>query len=422
MAGQSKQVVVIGGGFAGVNLINKLSKDDRFHIMLVDKNNYNFFPPLIYQVSAGFLESSNISFPFRKLFHNKKNVAFRLGEFKEVIPEQNKVILSNGELSYDYLVFSTGTQSNFFGNENVMKNAVPMKTLNDAMELRNYLLQTIEKATVATSDEERRKLLTIVVAGGGPSGVEISGILAEMKDGIFRKDYPELVGNPGGIYLVDASPKLLGPMSPQSQDYTYEALQKKGIKIQLNKLVKDYVNDEVVLADGERIPTKTLIWTAGVIAVELPGIPKESVGRGRRVMVDAYNKVLGTENIYALGDCSFQTADAAFPNGHPQLAQVAIQQGQNLASNLRRDPQLAWTPFKYIDKGSMAIIGKTQAVADIGKLHFNGFFAAMIWGVIHIWSLINYRNKLKTFWNWMGAWFTKDAALRFIFRPEKKPQ
>lgn len=421
MDGHQKKVVVIGGGFAGVNLIKSLGKDQRFHITLVDKNNYNFFPPLIYQVSAGFLEPSNISYPFRKLYHHKKNITFRMGEFLKVIPEQNKVELSTGELYYDYLVFATGTQSNFFGIENVMKKAVPMKTINDAIELRNYILQTVEKATVTTDPAERKKLLTMVVAGAGPSGVEISGILAEMKNGIYRKDYPELIGQPGGIYLIDAGAKVLGPMSEKSQEYSHKSLEEMGIKILLGKSVKDYVDDNVILADGEQIPTKTLIWTAGVIATELPGLPTESIGRGRRVLVDAYNKVQHTENIYAIGDISLQTTDPAFPNGHPQLAQVAIQQGQNLARNLKHiADNKPLKDFSYYDKGTMAIIGKSKAVADIGKLHFKGVLAALIWGFVHIWSLINYRNKLKTFFNWLFAWFTKDVAMRFIFRPGRK--
>jgi len=423
MDGHQKKVVVIGGGFAGVHLIQQLAKDQRFHITLVDRNNYNFFPPLIYQVSAGFLEPSNISYPFRKLYHHKKNITFRLGEFKRVIPGENKVEISSGDLYYDYLIFSTGTESNFFGIENVMKKAVPMKTINDAIELRNYILQTIEKATVTADPAERKKLLTMVVVGAGPSGVEISGILAEMKNGIYKKDYPELIGQPGNIYLVDSGAKVLGPMSPQSQDYTHKSLEAMGIKILLSKQVKDYdfTDDSVVFADGEKIATDTLIWTAGVIATELPGLPKESIGRGRRVLVDAYNKAQGFDNIYALGDSSFMTTDPAFPNGHPQLAQVAIQQGKNLAHNLKMiADNKALKPFIYNDKGTMAIIGKTKAVADIGKLHFKGFIAAMIWGFIHIWSLINYRNKFKTFFNWGFAWFTKDVAMRFIFRPAKK--
>ncbi|WP_315815390.1 NAD(P)/FAD-dependent oxidoreductase [Paraflavitalea speifideaquila] len=209
-------------------------------------------------------------------------------------------------------------------------------------------------------------------------------------------------------------------MSAQSQDYTHKSLEKMGIKILLSKQVKDYVDGNVILADGDKIPTDTLIWTAGVIATEIPGLPKESIGRGRRVLVDAHNKVQGFENIYAIGDSSLMTTDPAFPNGHPQLAQVAMQQGTNLANNLRLAPGKPLKPFIYWDKGTMAIIGKTKAVADIGKLHFKGFIAALIWGFIHIWSLINYRNKFKTFFNWAFTWFTRDVAMRFIFRPSNK--
>ncbi|MFT3827558.1 MAG: NAD(P)/FAD-dependent oxidoreductase [Chitinophagaceae bacterium] len=422
MATAVKQVVVVGGGFAGVNFIKELSKDERFHITLVDKNNYNFFPPLIYQVSAGFLEPSNISYPFRKLFRKSPNVSFRMAEFLSVEPAENKIVTTNGDIPYDYLVFATGTQSNFFGLENVKNNAVPMKTINDAIELRNYLLQVAEKATLAHSDEERDKLLTIVVAGGGPSGVEISGILAEMRHSVVKKDYPELREKWWHLYLIDSGEHVLGPMSSQSQTYTQATLEKMGVKVKLKTQVKDYVDHEVLLGDGNKIPTATLIWTAGVIAVELPGIPKEVIGRGRRVMVDELNKVQGLANVYAIGDSSLQTTDKNFPGGHPQLAQVAIQQGVNLAKNL--SGQLngrALKPFSYNDKGSMAIIGRNKAVADIGKLHFKGLFAAGIWAIIHIWSLINYRNRVKTFFNWTSAYLTRDLALRFIFRPDRKP-
>lgn len=421
MATAAKHVVVVGGGFAGVNLVKELSKNEQFHVTLVDKNNYNFFPPLIYQVSAGFLEPSNISYPFRKLFRSKKNVGFRMAQFLRVEPAENKIVTSNGDVHYDYLVFATGTQSNFFGLENVMKHAVPMKTINDAIELRNYLLQVAEKATITESEEERKKLLTIVVAGGGPSGVEISGILAEMRHSVVKKDYPELREKLWRLYLVDSGEHVLGPMSTKSQNYTQKSLEKLGVKVMLKTQVKDYVDNEVLLGDGNKIATATLIWTAGVIAVELPGIPKEVVGRGRRVMVDEFNKVQGTNNIYAIGDCSLQTTDKNFPGGHPQLAQVAIQQGVNLAKNLSNSLRnREWKPFSYKDKGSMAIIGRNKAVADIGKLHFNGLFAAGIWAVIHIWSLINYRNRIKTFFNWTSAYLTRDLALRFIFRPDKR--
>ncbi|MBA4145684.1 MAG: FAD-dependent oxidoreductase, partial [Cytophaga sp.] len=252
-----KHIVIVGGGFAGINLAQKLYNHPDFKITVVDQNNYNFFPPLLYQVATGFLETSSISFPYRKLFQGKKNVNFRLGGLVKIMASEKKIILTTSELSYDYLVLATGTESNFFGMENVKKNSLPMKTISDALELRNYLLLTAEKATVTTDPAERRKLGAIVVAGGGPTGVEISGMLAEMQKSIFAKDYPELGGTKAKVYLVDASPTLLSPMSEKSQNYTYEELVKLGVNIKLKTQVKDYVNDTVLLANGETIEAKT---------------------------------------------------------------------------------------------------------------------------------------------------------------------
>lgn len=420
-----KNILIIGGGFGGINLANSLSTDDQFLITLIDKNNYNFFPPLIYQVATGFLEPSSISYPFRKLFRGKENIRFRLGEFLKVIPSENKVILSNGELTYDFLVFATGTESNYFGMENVQKNAIPMKTLDDALQMRNILLQRLEKATTTTDPEEKKKLLTIVVAGGGPTGVEVSGMFAEMRQNVIRKEYPELSGQGGEIYLIDGAPTLLAPMSKASQEDTYNALSKLGVNIKLNTQVKDFIDDEVLFTNGESIKTKTLIWAAGVTSHVFEGIPTESYGRGRRMIVDEFNKITGTENIYAIGDTCFQTSDEHFPNGHPQVAQVAIQQGKKLANNLSallKGKPLS--PFAYHDKGSMAIIGRNKAVADLPspKLHFKGFIAWLMWLFIHLISLINFRNRIKTLYNWMIAYFTKDQSLRMIIRPFKNDE
>jgi NADH dehydrogenase len=418
-----KHIVIVGGGFAGINLAQKLYNHPDFKITVVDQNNYNFFPPLLYQVATGFLETSSISFPYRKLFQGKKNVNFRLGGLVKIMASEKKIILTTSELSYDYLVLATGTESNFFGMENVKKNSLPMKTISDALELRNYLLLTAEKATVTTDPAERRKLGAIVVAGGGPTGVEISGMLAEMQKSIFAKDYPELGGTKAKVYLVDASPTLLSPMSEKSQNYTYEELVKLGVNIKLKTQVKDYVNDTVLLANGETIEAKTLIWAAGVTSKQFDGIPLESYGRGRRLLVDAFNKVKGMDFIYAIGDTCYQDTDKNFPQGHPQVAQVAIQQGKRLAKNfvlLARHKPLV--PFAYTDKGSMAIISRNRAVADLpARLFFRGFIAWMMWLFIHLLSLINYRNRIKTLYNWTVAYFTKDQSLRMIVRP-KEPQ
>lgn len=418
----SKKVVIIGGGFGGINLAQKLSRDKSFQIVLVDKNNYNFFPPLLYQVATGFLEASNISYPFRKFFQDKSNLRFSLGGFEKVFPEEKKVATESGDIYYDYLVFATGTESNYFGMENVRKNAVPMKTVQDALALRNHILRLKEKATKETDAAVRKKLLSIVVAGAGPTGVEVSGMLAEMHKSIFKKDYPELKREEVQIYLVDALPVVLNPMSKKSQEETLAELKGLGIEVLLDHAVKDYDNGIVTFANGNTIETETLIWTSGVTATALPGLPEEALGKGRRVLVDAYNRVKGFEDIFAIGDVCLMTADAKFPNGHPQLAQVAIQQGRNLAHNLSqwqegRSPRA----FEYNDKGTMAIIGVNKAVADLPGLHFKGFIAYFLWLVVHLFSLIRYRNQVKTLYNWMVAFFTRDQSLRFILdsKPEK---
>lgn len=417
------EIIVIGGGFAGLNLAKELLNEKGINVTLVDKNNYNFFAPLIYQVATAFLEPSSISYPFRKFFSGKKNLQFRLGNLLKVIPSENKIILNNGELKYDYLVFATGAETNYFGMENVKKNAIPMKTLNDAIIMRNTLLKNLEKAAICKDIRERRKLLTIVVVGGGPTGVEISGMFAEMRKSILLKEYPELITSASNIYLVDGANALLSPMSKASQKDTLEAITKLGVIVKLNTTVVDYVDDTVYFKDGQTIQTKNLIWAAGVSAKNFEGIPTESYGHGKRMATDAFNKVNGTENIYAIGDTCIQHTDKDFPNGHPQVAQVAIQQGINLANNFKSMSQKKpLKEFKYNDKGSMAIIGKNKAVVDLPypKMHFKGFFAWIIWLFIHLISLITYRNRVKTFFNWMIAYFAKDQSLRMIIRPDKK--
>ena len=416
-------IVIIGGGFAGINLAKALTNEKGITVTLVDKNNYNFFPPLIYQVATAFLEPSSISYPFRKFFAGKKNLQFRLGEFLKVIPTENKIILNNGELVYDQLVFATGAETSYFGMENVRKNAIPMKTLNDAINMRNTLLKNLEKAAICKDIRKRRKLLTIVVAGGGPTGVEVSGMFAEMRKSILIKEYPELETSASNIYLVDGGEALLSPMSVASQQDTLEAVTKLCVVVKLNTRVIDYKEDTVFFADGNTIQTKNLIWAAGITAREFEGIPAESYGRGKRMLTDAYNKVNGTTNIFAIGDTCLQLTDENFAQGHPQVAQVAIQQGLNLADNFKNLlQQKALKPFIYKDKGSMAIIGKNKAVVDLPKpnLHFKGFFAWMIWLFVHLMSLITYRNRINTFYHWMIAYFSKDQSLRMIIRPDKR--
>ncbi len=419
----TKKIVIIGGGFAGINLAKRLANNAAFNVTLVDINNYHFFPPLIYQVSTAFIEASNISYPFRKMFQHKNNLRFHLGTMVKIHGEANMVETNTGNLNYDYLVLAMGCETNYFGMENVKQHALPMKTIDDALNLRNHILLNLEKLVNTSSDEERASLRNIVIAGGGPTGVEIAGMLAEMRQNILAKDYPELDNVRGKLYLIDAGPSLLAPMSKKSQEEAYKVLNNFGVHIMLNTAVKDYADGNVILANGETIPTCTLIWASGVTGREAPGLPASSITRGRRILVDEVNRVKDSDNIFAIGDICFQTTDAAFPNGHPQLAQVAIQQGQLLAKNLERlVKNEALKPFVYNNKGSMAIISKFKAVVDLPKGFFKGFFAWLTWLFIHIIPIAGFRNKAKLAYNWLWSFMTNDPTLRLIIRPGEREE
>jgi NADH dehydrogenase len=415
------RIIIVGGGFAGLNLSKKLANHKNFDVTLADRNNYHFFPPLLYQVSTSFIEASNISYPFRRMFQDTPNLRFFMGELVRVNPEANTIEFDTGTLEYDYLVLAIGTETNYFGMENVKKNSLPMKNIDDALNLRNHILINLEKVVRIHDGPEREILQNIVIAGGGPTGVEVSGMLAEMRKNILRKDYPELSNLRGHIYLIDASPNLLGPMSKKSQHEAHDVLEKLGVKIMNNTAVKDYTDGMVLLANGEKIPTATLVWASGVIAREVPGIPAESIGRGRRILVDEFNKVNNTSNIFAIGDLSIQTSDKNWPTGHPQLAQVAIQQGKLLAKNLiSLQAGESLRPFKYHNKGTMAIIAKYKAVVDLPKGFFKGFIAWLVWLFIHLIPIAGYRNKAKLAYNWFWSFITNDPTLRLIIRPRKK--
>lgn len=416
-----KKVIIVGGGFAGVNLIKKLANDDRFQVTLVDKNNYHFFPPLLYQVSTAFIENSNISYPFRRMFQHKRNIRFHIGSLLKVNPQENTIETDSGTLSYDYLVLSLGTETNYFGMENVKQNALPMKTIRDALKLRDHLLLNMEKAVRAVNKFEKTKYFNIVISGGGPTGVEIAGMLAEMVHSIGAKDYPEITDRKVNIILIDAAPALLGPMSKKSQEEATNVLTKLGVQIKLNTPVKDYKDGKVYLANGETIPSNSLIWTSGVIACEVNGLAPEAISRGRRILVNEYNTVLSTQNIYAIGDICLQTSDEHYPNGHPQLAQVAIQQGNLLGENLKRMiDNKPLKKFQYNNKGSMAIIAKYKAVVDLPKGFFKGFFAWLVWLFIHLIPIASFRNKFTLMFNWFFAFVTNDPTLRLIISKEKK--
>jgi NADH:ubiquinone reductase (H+-translocating) len=418
-----KKIIVVGGGFGGINLMKKLWKDRRFEVTIVDPDNYHFFPPLLYQVATAFIEPSNISYPFRRMIEGKKNMRFHYGALTKVIPEENKIETTNGVLGYDYLVIAVGTETNFFGIQNVKNAALPMKSIDDAINMRNHLLLNLEKAAITKDPKEKESLLNIVIAGGGPSGVEIAGMLAEMGRTIIRNEYPEIHRGISKIHLIDASPTLLGPMSHTAQQASEKVLKSLGVEITLNAIVKDYENGEVVLANGTRIPTNSLIWTTGVTGREVPGILPSQIGHGRRILVDEFNKVKESKNIFAIGDICLQTTDPDYPKGHPQLAQVAIQQGTLLGENFKRmESGKELKPFAYNNKGSMAIISKYEAVADLPKVSFTGFFAWLIWLFVHIIPLVGFRNKVKLAFSWFWSFITNNPTLRLIIRPKKRAE
>lgn len=416
------RIVIVGGGFAGLNLAKKLADNPGYEIVLVDKNNYHFFPPLLYQVSTAFIEASNISYPFRRMFQSKPRFSFFMGALLNIDSSANIIETDNGTLPYDYLVLAMGTETNYFGMENVRRKALPMKSIDDALELRNHVLLKLEEAARSEDAAEREKLGNIVIAGGGPTGVEIAGMLAEMGGNIVKKDYPTAARKGlGRIYLVDALDRLLAPMSGKSQQEAAKVLKGLGVNVLLNTSVKDYVDERVFFANGESISSATLIWTSGVIAREAPGLPAEVIGRGRRIIVDEYNRVAGFENVFAIGDVCLQQSDTKFPQGHPQLAQVAIQQGLLLARNfLNISATKPLVPFQYKDKGSMAIIAKFKAVVDLPNGFFKGFLAWLVWLFIHIIPIAGFRNKLKLAFNWFWSFATNDPTLRLIIRPEKE--
>jgi NADH dehydrogenase len=344
-----------------------------------------------------------------------------MGELKNVTPETKTIETDHGNLVYDYLVLAMGTETNFFGNKNIERNALPMKTIDDALNIRNHILLCLEESARSTSPVDKGKLGNIVIAGGGPTGIEMAGMLAEMSRNIISKDYPEGITGVGRIYLIDGGATVLSTMSKKAQQEAHDVLSKLGVKIILNTFVNDYVDERVMLSKGESIPAATLIWASGVIAREVNGLPKNAITNGRRIVVNEINQVQGYENIFAIGDQCFQTSDKKYPKGHPQVAQVALQQGKLLAENLihliHNKPPHA---FVYSDKGSMAIISKFKAVVDLPKLFFHGFFAWMVWLFIHIMPLVGLPNKLKLSFNWLWSFITNDPVLRLIIRADKK--
>ena len=343
-----------------------------------------------------------------------------MGAFTSINTEEKIVETDTGTLKYDYVILALGTETNFFGLDNVKACALPMKTIHEALFLRNHLLLSLEKASRNKDKTKAEKLQNIVIAGGGPTGVELAGMIAEMGGYIAEKEYPDIEHSLSHLYLIDALPSLLAPMSDAAKKTSYENLKKLGVNILLNVSVKDYVDGSVLLSDGSQIKTETLIWTSGVIGREVAGLPETSVGKGRRLMVDEYNRVLGVENIFALGDICLQLTDKNFPKGHPQLAQVAIQQAKLAATNLRKlENNQSLTPFIYNNKGSMAIISKYNAVVDLPQFSYTGFFAWLTWLFIHIIPLTGFRNRIRLALEWFRLFITNNPSIRMILQPKK---
>lgn len=410
-----KRVVIIGGGFAGLRLVHGLRKSN-FQVVLIDQNNYNQFQPLIYQVATAGLNPSSIAFPFRKLIEDQDDFYFRMTELRAVYASENYIQTSIGKIDYDYLVLACGVTTNFYGNEQIRQVASPMKTVSEAMALRNALLINFERSVTCASEQERQELLNVVIVGGGPSGVEIAGAMAEMKRYILPKDYPDMKTSMIHIFLIEGSGRLLSGMSEKASAKALKFLKKMKVNVKLNTLVTTYSENEVRMSDGTSIPCRNLIWVGGVTGHEIHGMPASCVGRGGRILVDEFNKVRGSFNIYAIGDIALMDGgDPEYPKGHPQMAQPAIQQGATLALNLRAlESDLPMIPFRYNNRGSMATIGKNKAVADIGNFRFAGFTAWLLWMAVHLFSILGVRNKFFVFMDWVWNYFTYDRSNRMI--------
>ncbi len=414
-----KRIVIIGAGFGGLKLAQKLVGSG-YQIVLIDKNNYHQFQPLFYQVASAGIEPSAILFPLRKIFQNQKDVYIRVAEVYSVDSHKKELQTSLDTVWYDYLVISSGVNSNFFGMKNMEEYAIPMKSASEAMALRNRLLQSFEKAVILRDQNERKALLNVIVVGGGPTGVEVAGAIAEMKKFVLYKDYPDLNFDVMQISLVEGSPALLGGMSKHASDKALFYLKRLGIKVFLNSRVTDFNGNTLIFSDGTSIETKTVIWAAGISGVVPSGFSNEVIGRGNRILVDQYNRIQGFEDIYAIGDVSLMSC-YDYPNGHPQVAQVAIQQGKNLAMNflsMKRNGSLR--QFKYIDRGSMATIGRNRAVADLSFIKFSGFIAWLTWMFVHLMAIVGVKNRLLIFINWMWNYMTYDQSLRLILWAAKK--
>jgi len=409
-----KRIVIIGGGFGGLHLAKSL-KNKGFQVVMLDKNNYHTFQPLLYQVATAGLEPDSIAYPIRKIFKSTDHFYFRMADVSEVIADKKLVVTNIGTVEYDYLVLATGTTTNFFGMQELEEHAMSMKSVSEALDLRSLMLQNFEKALLTDSKEEQEALMTFAIVGAGPTGVELAGALAELKNHVLPSDYPDLDIRRMTIHLIEMADKVLPPMSDHASNTALKYLEKLGATVWLNQSVKEYDGKKVSFANGKTLLAETLIWAAGVKGNLIQGLDKAEVEKGR-YKVDRINRIEAYDDIYAIGDVSIMHTEA-FPDGLPMLAPVANQQGSFLAKNLIRLKQNKSTEeFEYLDKGVMATVGRNRAVVDLEKVKFKGAFAWFIWMFVHLLTLVGFRNKVVTFFNWSYNYLNFDKGVRLIIR------
>lgn len=414
-----ERIVIIGGGFGGLKIAKSLTNSN-YQVVLIDRNNYHQFQPLFYQVATSGLEPSSIIFPFRKMFQKKRDVYFRMAEVNRIDTKSKVILTSIGGLRYDHLIIATGAGNNFFGNENIEKYALPMKSINESLRLRNIILERFEQS-LSMNPNEIESCLTIVIAGAGPTGVELAGTLAEMKRNILPKDYPEIDFKLMKIIVVEGSPRVLSAMSEKTSEKAENYLKKLGVLVHTDTRVEDYNGETIDLVGGDKIQTKTLIWAAGVKANFMEGLPDDSKTFGNRIHVNEFNQVIGVDGVYAIGDVALMSGDTKNPKGHPQLAQVAIQQGKLLSKNFKNKSQgKPMKGFEYKNLGTMATIGRNKAVVELPKYKFYGFFAWMVWMLVHLRSILGVKNKFVVFLNWVWNYFTYNLSLRLIIKRNDK--
>ncbi len=414
------RIVIVGGGFAGVNLAKTIANKNA-QVVLIDKHNYHTFQPLLYQVSSSGLEPDSIAYPLRKIIKKHKTSFFRLAEVEQIVPENNEIITSIGHLSYDYLVIATGTKTNYFGNKAIQSNSMPMKSVPQALNIRSLILQNFEKAAIADTKEEREAYLNFVIVGAGPTGVELAGAIAELKNNILPRDYHDLDPDDMHIYLLEGAERVLPPMSEHASKKAEKFLTKLGVKVRCNTVVKHYDGSTVTTNSDLKMESETLIWAAGVTGAPIQGLKAEALmEKTNRYNVNQFNQVEDYPNIFAVGDIALMTLED-YPKGHPQVAQPAIQQGKLLGKNLLRlIDNKSMKPFVYKDKGSMATIGRNKAVVDLKHYKFGGFFAWFVWMFVHLMSLVGFRNRVIVLFNWTYNYINFDKAARLIIRPFKK--